>query len=70
MKKNILSVLVFGALVLVSCKKDYTCECTATDGTSTAITSVTITDSKKKATDTCEGMSTSSGSFSRTCLIK
>lgn len=71
MKKVILSVAVFGALALVSCKKDYTCECTTSDGsTTTGTVSTTITDTKKKATDACEAMSATAGTLSTTCKIK
>jgi hypothetical protein len=46
----ILSILVAGAF-LVSCKKEYVCECTNPGGTLTAFRTK---DSKKRAKDKCE----------------
>lgn len=74
MKKMILGVAALSMLALVSCKKDYTCECTSTSGGSTATSSVTINDTKKNAEEACEASSasvTSGGqTSSTTCTLK
>ena len=72
--------IYFSAAMLVlvafsSCKKDYTCECTTSDGQGgSAKTSVTITESKKDAEDACKAgnSSVSSGGMTVTssCEIK
>ena len=76
MKKALLigSLGMFGVIALASCKKDYTCECTSSVGGITAGTSsVTITDTKKKAEDQCvtSGASATVGGVttSTTCAI-
>lgn len=67
--KTTFSILLFAAITLVSCKKDYTCECTTTshtpefnfggtiiqqESTSTSSASSTINDKKDEAKSTCE----------------
>ena len=48
MKKLIMSGLGIFSLALVSCKKDYTCECTTTDGSGGSYTDITtILDASK-----------------------
>ncbi len=73
--KKVLAVAAFAAFGLMSCKKDYTCECTTTSaGVSSGTTSITINDTKKKATEACEGSSSSSTVFGvvieSSCAIK
>ncbi|RYM35108.1 hypothetical protein ERX46_06950 [Brumimicrobium glaciale] len=77
MKKVLFVGLLFGAMSLTSCKKDYTCECitsTNMEGIADSSTSVTINDKKDDAKDQCENMSTSvtSGDYktSTDCKIK
>ncbi|HTA61487.1 MAG TPA: hypothetical protein VK835_03490 [Bacteroidia bacterium] len=64
MKKVILSLVVVAALS-TSCKKDYTCTCTATGGYSV---SATIHDTKSKATTACTAGNNSASGI--TCAIK
>tara|TARA_Y100000385_G_scaffold291462_1_gene369626 strand:- start:4563 stop:4787 length:225 start_codon:yes stop_codon:yes gene_type:complete len=53
--KKVLAVAAFAAFGLMSCKKDYTCECVTTAaGVQTGTTTVTINDTKGKATETCD----------------
>lgn len=52
--KYFATVLMLAAIGLVSCKKEYTCECNYSDGTTTATSSTTIKDTKKNATETCD----------------
>ncbi len=73
--KKILLFAAVASLSLVSCKKDYTCECTTKDNTGAILTSnsVTIKETKSKAKDACSGKVTSSGggsSITMECAIK
>lgn len=55
----ILAVAIVGAIVLPSCKKDYTCECTfdASNGGGTQTVDVAINHAKKKdAKNACDAM--------------
>lgn len=76
MKKALLigSLGVFGVIALASCKKDYTCECTSTSGSSSSTASTTINATKGDAKEACEAGSssaTSGGStVTTTCEIK
>lgn len=74
MKKITFLTVVLAGLALASCKKDYTCECTATAGGISATSSVTINDTKKKAEDACTAKNSSASvggaSSSTTCKIK
>lgn len=70
MKKNVLLVVAIASLALASCKKDYTCECTATGNGSTVTASTTIKDTKKKAKDACDGKASSSAGVTTSCAIK
>ena len=77
MKKVLFVGMLFGAMALTSCKKDYTCECKTTtnmEGIADSSFSETINDKKDDAKETCESMSTSvsSGDFKTTtdCKIK
>ena len=72
--KKVLLVGAVALLGLASCKKDYTCECTATVDfmgvKSSSSASTTIHDTKSNATTTCEkGNQTSTGSSVK-CVIK
>lgn len=69
MKRIVLGVAALSFLALVSCKKDYNCECTTTDGSSTVESSTTINDTKKNAEEACEGMSASAGGVTTNCHI-
>ena len=53
MKKVFLVAAVAG-LSMVSCKKDYTCECTVTSPAGTATSSTTINGTMKNVTSSCE----------------
>lgn len=52
----ILGVAFLAAVLLSSCKKEYTCECTYTAGGTSMTTSATIKDTKKKAEDACKAL--------------
>lgn len=69
MKKVILFAAA-GMFVLASCKKDYTCECTSTNGSTSTSVSTTINDTKKNAEQECEAQNESAGTYSKTCKIK
>ncbi len=72
--KKVLAVAVFAAFGLMSCKKDYTCECTTDFGGVSSTTSLTINNTKKKAKDACDGLESSASvggtTSSTTCVIK
>ena len=76
--KKILLLAAVACMTMTSCKKDYTCECTATSGqtgnTQSASTSVTIHDKKDAAKTTCENGSSdqSTGTYVSkvVCVIK
>ena len=67
------SVVVFAAATLfASCKKDYTCTCTTHDSGGSiqdVSASTTIHETKSKATSACE-KTTTSGTFTTTCVLK
>ncbi|MFA6057666.1 MAG: hypothetical protein WC756_05680 [Taibaiella sp.] len=72
MKKivTIVAVALFGALVLPSCKKDYTCVCTSTvNGVSTSVEAKTGKMSKKDAEAACE-QTVSAGGVTMECKLK
>ena len=72
MKKivTIVAVALFGALVLPSCKKDYTCVCTSTiNGVSTSVEAKTGKMSKKDAKTACE-QTVSAGGVTMECKLK
>ena len=58
MKLKYFTILFLGALALASCKKEWTCTCTATADimgvTTSSSASTTIKDTKKKAKDACD----------------
>jgi hypothetical protein len=68
--KKVLAIAAFASLALMSCKKDYTCECTIGSGATAISASTTINDTKKKATDACEAGSASLLGITTTCKIK
>jgi hypothetical protein len=81
MKKTILfaGALLFAATSMVSCKKDYTCECSKTytsgSGSSTSNYSVyTYRDSRKRAEDRCNANEATGsdlgGNYSINCQIQ
>lgn len=73
MKKvlSIAAVALFVSASLVSCKKEYTCECTTTYAGVSSTTSTTFTDTKANAKTRCETSSASSSiGYSTTCKIK
>ncbi len=79
MKKSVIAIVALFTLSLVSCKKDYKCECekTRTSG-STSITSAdgdyTFKDSRTRAESRCNDQETSGadglGTYTRDCQIK
>lgn len=69
MKKLVLVAAVV-ALGLTACKKDYTCECTIKDGSSTITASSTTKAKKKDAKDACEKGTATVGTTTTTCAIK
>ncbi len=72
MKKIVLSIaaLALVATTMTSCKKEYTCECTATVLGFTTTASSTIKDTKKKAKEACEKGNASAAGSSVSCKIK
>jgi hypothetical protein len=80
MKNLILSgILLFAVSSMVSCKKDYVCQCSKTytsgSGSSTQNTSVyTYNDSRKRAEDRCNDNTSSGndlgGAYSVNCQIQ
>jgi hypothetical protein len=68
--KKVLLVAAVAGLAMASCKKDYTCECTASAGGVSATASTTIHDTKKKAEDACTAKNTSANGATTECKIK
>lgn len=72
--KKILLIAAVAGLSMVSCKKDYTCECTTTvtilGSSSSATGSTTIHDTKSKAKDACEKYNADDGVTKISCAIK
>lgn len=72
-KKIILASLALSLTGLLSCKKDYTCECTV-DGFSSGSTSTTIHATKKDAETACKSGNTSTTlggiTMTTTCKLK
>ena len=71
MKKGLFIVAVIATVGFVSCKKDYTCTCTAKDssGATIATTSGTVTAKKKDAKAACENGNSSAGGSTITCVL-
>lgn len=59
-------IFSFIALLLISCKKDYTCQCTTLYGNSIS----TIHNTKKKAEKECNEKPTFNGSQESNCKIR
>jgi uncharacterized protein YvpB len=78
MKKLIMAGLGIFSLALVSCKKDYTCECTTNDGSGSTLTSTTtiLDASKSGAKAYCTSTKdyyydgVASTGYSQTCTLK
>jgi hypothetical protein len=73
MKKivTIVAVALFGALVLPSCKKDYTCVCTTTiNGTSNSQEVSLGKQTKKDAEAACSGKVVATAGVSMECKLK
>jgi hypothetical protein len=69
MKKTLLIVSV-ACLAMVSCKKNYTCECTQTQvGAAPRVGDVTINDTKSGAKKQCDVL-TATGGDGFSCMIK
>lgn len=68
--KKVLALAAVGVFVLASCKKDYTCECTATNGSISTTSTSTVNGTKKDAKTACENGSATSGNASVVCKIK
>ena len=68
--KKLFIVAVVASFGMVSCKKDYTCECTTTSGNSSITGTSTVNATKKDAKTACENGSTTNGSYTTTCKIK
>ncbi len=68
--KKIIAIAAMAVLVLSSCKKDYTCECTTTGNGQTATASSTVKATKKDAKEACESGSSSASGYTTTCAIK
>lgn len=79
MKRTFLALVVLSGFALVSCKKEYTCECkkirTDSNGNSTTESDGTYTfkDSRPRAEDRCNDLETSGtdivGPYTRECQI-
>lgn len=65
MKKQLLIATAFILLCFVSCKKDYTCECTSkVDGATIGTTNTSIKATKKKASALCKSTEATSNGTS------
>jgi hypothetical protein len=72
MKKLLLSIAACAlvATTMTSCKKEYTCDCTLTDGGTTLTASYTLKNTKKKAEDACTAYQTTVGTATYKCTLK
>jgi hypothetical protein len=71
--KKVLLLAVAGMFVLASCKKDYTCACTASIGEISSTSSVTLHAKKSDAKTACESQNSSTSGYYATtvkCEIK
>ena len=68
--KKTLSIIALGMILLSSCSKDYTCECTTNGEITPTVTTETIKASKKKATSDCEAKNTANAGIIKICKIK
>lgn len=69
MKKALIIAAVAG-LSMVSCQKEYTCECAVTYGGKTNTSEVTATMKKKDSKTWCENQKGSSPGYSYECNLK
>ena len=65
-KKLVISLVSLSVLALVSCKKNYTCECTTNGSTS----SVTYKETKKNAEKACDALNAQGSASGTTCKLK
>lgn len=72
MKKLMLSAILLSALGLVSCRKEYTCECKTSNGGSTSIVNSNTLPKKslKDARAQCDEGDKEIGSITTDCEIK
>jgi hypothetical protein len=71
--KKIFAIAILGTLTLASCSKDHVCECVTTNSADSSVNLVEndpITGKKSEAKATCEAMSASFGTVSKTCNLK
>jgi hypothetical protein len=68
--KNLFILTVFALTALTSCKKDYTCTCTATVFGVSASSSTIINDTKSKAKDKCDQGDVADANSTVNCEIK
>ena len=67
---SIAAALVFVA-GMASCKKDYECKCTDSDGNASANLTATYTKVKKKdAEDACDAIKSTWGAFGYSCTLE
>ncbi len=72
MKKLLPFVAAVAMLGAVSCKKEYTCDCTTTDSadaTYSGSVSYTFTETKSNAEDLCTASESSLGTLTTTCTL-
>lgn len=67
---KVVAIAVVGLVVLSSCKKDYTCECTTGEETAIVTTSKIENKTLKDAKTACENGSGTFAGITRTCKIK
>lgn len=66
-----IALVAVAAMTFTSCKKDYTCKCTATEnGQTTELVTVTIHDTKSNAESGCNGKATAFTGTSIQCKIQ
>lgn len=72
MKKLVLSIaaLALVATTMTSCKKEYDCECTVSGSGVTGGGITKIKDTKAKAKEACEALSSTAFGITTTCAIK
>lgn len=75
LKKTIMKTIIFGclalsAITLMSCKKDYTCECKSEGNGVTAEASATSKMKKKDAKEWCDGKAGTSNGVTTKCELK
>lgn len=69
--KKVFAVAALALLSFASCKKDYICECTTSNGSSSVVSKEDIKDqTKKDAKTACENKSTTVAGITKVCKIK